>query len=310
MEEARMSDLITRPMLAVDCGGVDEVSFPVLATPKLDGWRCLTLPTEHPDFKCNAFSRTFKPIANVATRNWIQYYLPQNLDGELVAIGPDGEILPFYSAQSAFSGHKGQPEFLFLVFDYVKDKLEKPYHERMEDLRKLRLPRVRCRKLLPVLLESVSELEEYEAKCLAEGYEGVMLRDPDGPYKLGRSTKKQGWLLKLKQFVDSEAEVIRAVEGFTNGNTLTEDELGMAKRSGAQDGMIPTGVVGALEVRDLKTGVDFSMTYNHITLGERLPKDRFEEYTGKLVKYRYQPVGTKEKPRFPQPLGWRSKQDM
>src|SRR5690606_28483163 len=57
-------------------------------------------------------------------------------------------------------------------------------------------------------MERASDVLDYESTCLARGYEGVMLRDPDGPYKFGRSTLREGTLLKLKRFEDAEAVVI------------------------------------------------------------------------------------------------------
>ena len=55
-------------------------------------------------------------------------------------------------------------------------------------------------------------------KNLDDGYEGLMLRAPDGPYKFGRSTVKENTLLKVKNFLDDEAEVIGFKEQTTNTN--------------------------------------------------------------------------------------------
>ena len=45
-------------------------------------------------------------------------------------------------------------------------------------------------------------------KNLNAGYEGLMLRDPNGIYKFGRSSVKENILLKVKEFMDDEAEII------------------------------------------------------------------------------------------------------
>ena len=68
---------ITKPMLAGKCERLDALSFPVLATPKLDGIRCLKIDGR-------ALTRSFKPVSNRSTREWIEANLPDGLDGELI----------------------------------------------------------------------------------------------------------------------------------------------------------------------------------------------------------------------------------
>lgn len=79
--------------------------------------------------------------------------------------------------------------------------------------------------MLPVEIGSAAELAAYKEKCLSEGYEGVMVRDPAGPYKCGRSTVREGWLLKIKRFEDGEAEVLETYEGMSNYNEAGVDAL-------------------------------------------------------------------------------------
>ena len=94
---------------------------------------------------------------------------------------------------------------------------------------------------------------------LSKGAEGVMVRTPDGPYKEGRATERSGWLVKVKRFVDSEAEVLGSFEEMHNENEKEENELGRSKRSSKAEGLVPSGRLGGFDVRDLKTGVEFSV---------------------------------------------------
>ena len=41
---------------------------------------------------------------------------------------------------------------------------------------------------------------------------------PNAPYKQGRSTVREGYLLKVKTFLDDEATVVRFEERMHNGN--------------------------------------------------------------------------------------------
>src|SRR5690606_8348078 len=81
------------------------------------------------------------------------------------------------------------------------------------------------------LINNEAELLDYERVTVDAGFEGLILRDPNGPYKYGRSTAREGWMLKLKRFKDSEAEVIGVEEEMHNGNEAKVNALGLTERS-------------------------------------------------------------------------------
>ena len=97
-------------------------------------------------------------------------------------------------------------------------------------------------KILPVEIRDAAQLAAYEEECLAEGYEGVMIRTPDSPYKCGRSTEREGWLLKIKRFEDAEAVVLDTYEGMSNQN---EAAAGRLRAHQAQLGAGGQGRAGA-----------------------------------------------------------------
>ena len=294
---------ILKPMLAdkLTKDGVilwNAIRYPLLATPKLDGIRCLKI-----NGRC--VSRKFKPIPNVYVREFIEQYYPDNVDGELMVHGAT-----FSQTSSAIMSRHGQPDFYFCVFDWVRESLKKPYNQRMEDLQTLsELPNISL--LLPTLIENEVQLLEYEEHCLDMGYEGVMLRDPYGPYKCGRSTVKQFYLVKLKRFEDSEAEIIGFEEKMHNLNEAKVDELGHIKRSSHKENLVPAGTLGKLIVRDIHhpewilgigTGFDAPLA--------KEIWDNQEEWLHEIIKYSYQLAGMKDLPRFPSFEGKRSKDDM
>ena len=290
---------ISKPMLASKCERPDLLPFPVLATPKLDGIRCLKLGGK-------ALTRSFKPISNRFAREWIEANLPDGLDGELMLRGGT-----FSETTSAIGARDGQPDFVFHVFDYVTDSISTPYRLRMEALAALPdSPRIV--KVMPVLIPNASALAAYEEECIAAGYEGAMVRTPDSPYKCGRSTEREAWLLKIKRFEDAEATVLASYEGMTNQNTAELDAFGRTKRSLAQAGMIGRGELGGFVVRHLSTGVEFRLGYNHIVGGvDRVTLWlRRELLVGKVVKFSHQPSGAKDAPRFPKFIGFREAWDM
>jgi DNA ligase-1 len=80
--EGIMQEPITRPMLSAKFDNFEQekhnLKFPLLATPKLDGIRCVKVYGK-------ALSRTFKPIPNKYVREKIEAEIPDNTDMELVS---------------------------------------------------------------------------------------------------------------------------------------------------------------------------------------------------------------------------------
>jgi DNA ligase 1 len=289
--------MITRPMLAGTVKDIGQLKYPLLGTPKLDGIRCLII-------KGKAVSRNFKPIPNVYTRNWLEKNLPSGADGELILRGNS-----FQAVESAVMSEAGEPDVFYYVFDRVVDSLKEPYHERIKHLYDLK-DIDRCHLVLPKLLNNELEVLAFEEMCLADDYEGVMLRCIDGPYKCGRSTLNEHYLLKLKRFEDAEATVLDFLEKMHNTNEAKEDAFGHSKRSSHKDNKIPANTLGSLVVQDIKTNLIFNIgTGFDDSLRAEIWSNR-DKYRKKLVKYKYQSKGVKDLPRFPVFLSFRHENDM
>lgn len=290
---------ITKPMLA---GKFDpeKAVFPYDVTPKIDGIRFLIV-------NGTAVSRNFKPIPNKHIRS-ILSALPEGVDGEIVS-GKN-----FQETTSAVMTIEGTPEFNIYIFDYVNPNWLSilPYCQRMLDLLlalNLKTHEGADGLLWPTRVNNMEELLEYENKVIEDGYEGVMLRDPNGTYKFGRSTTRENILLKLKRFVDDEGELIRIERKMSNQNPEEYDAFGNVKRSSSMDGMIPLDEAGALVVR-LKSGQELSIGSG---LDDTLRKEIWSnpgKYLGQMVKFKYFAHGIKDLPRHPVFLGFRHKNDL
>lgn len=287
---------IQKPMLA---GSFDpaKAKFPYIATPKIDGIRFLMVGGV-------AMSRTFKPIRNTYIQTLLSTHLPDGVDGELTS----GDT--FQSSTSAIMKIKGEPSFKVWIFDYVdpdKDEID-PFYLRMINMPSISAP-FDLEILSGTRVESFEDLAQYEQGCLDAGYEGAMIRDPDGTYKFGRSTVRENILLKLKRFVDDEAELIDIEEKTSNQNPQEKDAFGYAKRSASMEGLVPMGTAGTLIVRD-KQGRELRIGSG---LNDELRQDIWDnkaKYLGSWVKYKYFPQGVKELPRHPVFLGFRDPDDM
>jgi DNA ligase-1 len=287
-------------MLAGTCKDLSKLKYPVLATPKLDGIRCLITRING---QTTAVSRNWKPIPNEYVRNWLQDNCPVGFDGELIV--PDGT---FQDTSSAIMRRSGKPKFEYQVFDYVAQTTEEAYSLRIDRLRMCHRQGAIARSIklvLPTLIQDVNMLELYEQDCLTVGYEGVMVRQPDSPYKNGRSTEREQYLLKIKRFVDAEAVIVGCEERVHNANELEQDELGRAKRSSHKANMVPMDTLGALKVV-LDDGVVFRIGTGFTDQMRAELWAVRDQLVGKIVKFKYQPTGVKDAPRFPVFLGVRS----
>lgn len=291
-----------KPMLASDAG--DEITLPCMASPKLDGIRCIVIDGV-------AYSRSLKPIPNL----YVQKVLGgasgayDGLDGELI-VGPPNAHDAYNKTSSGVMSIKGEPDFTFWVFDNIYMDKATPYSTRYSTLYGIvSLPFTKT--VEHTLIGNTTALERYEQQQVDAGYEGIMVRSINGPYKYGRSSTKQGILLKVKRFSDSEAEIIGVQELLSNQNVAFKDELGSTARSTHKENMKAMNTLGALLVRDVKTGIPFSIGTG-FTAEKRseLWEQRNSGLIGKIAKYKSFLVGVKDAPRFPVFLGFRDKIDM
>lgn len=295
-----------KPMLADALEGAPK--FPVLASPKIDGIRCLIIADGH---LAMAVSRSLKPIRNEFVQKILSDRRLVGLDGELVVGEPHAKDC-MQATTSGVMSADGEPDFTFWVFDR-HDKPGLSWWDRTERFRSSRrrcLP-ARVRFLPQTLVESQAQLDAFEAECLEQGYEGVMLRQPEAPYKFGRSRNSDGALLKLKRFEDAEAEIVGFEEEMHNTNQATKDALGHTERSTAKAGMVGKGTLGALVCRTPE-GVEFNIGSGFTALQrETFWRCGRNELLGKIVKYKHFAAGgVKVAPRFPVFIGFRDREDM
>jgi DNA ligase-1 len=290
------------PMLAATCKDIKELRFPVWGTPKFDGIRCLTLDrADGPRHQCLPVCRSLNHVPNHHIRNILAEYCPPYLDGELMC----GK---FNRCQSSVMSEQGMPEFTYHVFDHTQYPSD-PYVKRVAILDDLLSGLEHVHIVRPIQIDTLEELERYESKCVLSGFEGVIIRTGDSPYKFGRSTFKQQWMVKLKRFEDAEAAVIGFEEEMHNGNPVQVNLRGHNERSSHQERMTGKGRLGALVCRSPE-GIEFRV-------GSGFTADQRENiwqnrnlFEGMLVTYKHQPHGRHERPRIPIFKGFRHKSDI
>lgn len=291
-----------RPMLADTLEDVCQLRFPVLASPKLDGIRCVIREGK-------AMSRSLKPIPNDAVRLVLEGRPElEGMDGELMVHGAS-----FQTVSSTFMRRSGAlpAGWYFGAFDMTPVIEREPYTTRLTRLEAAVAAAGPHIILVPqVDIADAAQLDTYEAKALELGFEGVMIRRGAAHYKHGRSTASDGALLKLKRFADGEATIIGVVERLHNGNIATVSALGTTKRSTSKAGKTPTGSLGSLVVRDLVSGIEFEIGTGFDEMQRAQFWRQQDELMGRVVKYKHFASGVKVKPRFPVFLGFRAAVDM
>jgi DNA ligase-1 len=164
------------------------------------------------------------------------------------------------------------------------------------------------------VVNSIEELMEAHINWTSEGFEGTMIRRADGKdcYKASRSTNKEVYLCKIKDFADDEAVILDFVERQHNGNEATKDNLGHTKRSSHLENMLGRGDLGAIVVKSDKFSEPFNIGSGFDDALRAEMWNNRDEYLGKLVTFTHQPSGAKAegKPRFPVFKAFREEWDL
>ena len=194
-----------------------EIKFPILCQPKLDGIRCVTT-------KAGMFTRNGKAIISAPhIFSNLKEFFAKNpnavLDGELYT---DKLANDFNKICSLVKRTKPTAEELadsakmieYWVYDApvigILNESDK-FSERLELIKKS-LVGIKQIKIVPTeFVKSLPVLDGYYENYLNDGYEGQMVRLDEG-YENKRSKR----LLKRKEFIDEEYEILGVVEGEGN----------------------------------------------------------------------------------------------
>ncbi len=313
-----MAARLFKPMLAAkpEPEDLDDLlpllRYPLLGSPKLDGIRATVQNGK-------LYSRALKLIPNEEMQKlWGRKEL-EGLDGEIVVGPPTAHDCFNRSTSVVMSRDKPAADAVFYVFDSFSAhglafcfRTEAAYDAQDCD------PFQGSNRIVHVAHKELKDLKAlltYEAQQTRKGHEGIMLRDPNGLYKQGRSTLREGGLIAVKRFVDAEVVVLDTYEQETNTNAQKLNELGRLARTSHKAGKVGKGTLGGFVVSlEMEPGraVVFS-----VATGPGLTQElraelwaRRRSLVGRLAKVRYQKVGTKDAPRIPTFLGLRDGRDL
>jgi len=221
---------------------LNELSYPLFASPKMDGIRCIF-------YKGQILSRSLKQIQNRQLREKfepIREYSEKEdliLDGEIYSPELTFQEITSYVMTQDFEDKKSIkkfgkvmtiPEHLkFYCFDCIEnDNFLTTFSLRFRSLIR-HYDKLNNNSINIVDNEYVynsGNLNNCFNRVLTQGYEGLILRNPDGKYKCGRGTIKEGIIYKLKPFRTFDAQIID-VEQSTEVNKDAKKKINELGRS-------------------------------------------------------------------------------
>jgi len=286
-----------KPMLAPnEKVELKDLKFPLLASYKLDGIRCI--------FKDGQmYSRALKQFPNIKLRERFSE-LAEIAHKEGVIL--DGELLSKSLTFNELSGitrqlDKELPDDLFFYcFDAIPcEQYDLSFKTRIDILETLPFVFYYMKLVKQWSILRPEEIEPLYENSLAWGCDGLILRDPNGRYKFGRGTIKEGLIYKMKPFMTFDAKIIGIIQAteVREGAEKKINELGRSVTSKKKDDRIliekAAAFVVMYEGKELK--VTIAMTDEE---KEEVWKNQ-KKYLGRMIEYKGMLVGAKDLPRHP-----------
>jgi len=282
---------------------IGDLSYPLLASYKLDGIRCIFR-------EGRMISRSLKNIPNARLQDKFaklteftrtEPRLMPLLDGELLAKSLEFNDL---SGLIRTFDKKAPEDLFFYMFDaIVEDKYNEPFIDRLKHVEKFGEIWPDLIKVIPQkLVKTPEEVKAYFYEAVNNGCDGLILRYPMGRYKCGRGTLKEGLIYKLKPYVTFDAQIIEVIQATkVDPNAKKKvNELGYSETSKKKGDRIPVEKACDFVVMhegETQLKVVIAMTDKE---KEEIWKNR-DKYIGKWIEYKGLEVGMKDGglPRHP-----------
>lgn len=298
LEKNNAKSEVVRPMLAntfsfdlyKKTGKAFKISFPAYVQRKYDGIRCIAYLK---DGKVILESRTGMAFQNLNKLRGelleLFQHMPPNFyfDGELYTDKVDFEVIVGLVRLTEKKLKPGDTDLIDMIEYYIYDFIDMnqkdlSYETRHNYLTTFLSENTKstslCKNVETIKVDKLEDVKTYHDEFVQAGYEGIMVRDLNGPYEINKRSK---YLQKYKELDDDEFEII----GFHEG---TGDEKGAV-------------------IWDCKTKEGNSFAAR--------PKGTFEsrqklfqdgtKYIGKKLTVKYQGYTVDNVPRFPTGKGIR-----
>lgn len=196
---------VPKPMLAFPHDKCNKSIFnnPWLASKKLDGIRCLI------GINDNVFSLSRGGIEFTSTKKIKEDQNLLNFLNKNPSLILDGELYNKNLSLQELSGLSRLKEFndkcndlQFHVYDVICNE---PFSKRLQILNSL-IPSNLIKIVDHIQVNSLSEINDLHNQFILDGYEGLVLRNPNKEYGVGK--RSSSYMIKVKDYQDLDAKVI------------------------------------------------------------------------------------------------------
>ena len=238
----------------------DKISFPCWGQPKLDGVRML--------------ARKENGVVTMWSRKGKLIDIPDKINNQLCALLADGECtdgelyVHGWTFQRVISAVKKKRDDTNLLEYHIYDRphetesfedrfFGRPQEEGLELLLHLSQadPSSQIKFVQTRMLETSGDLDRYEERVLADGYEGLMARNCNSLYKFKNRSYD---LMKVKRFQDAEYKIVNFTDG--DGREAQCIVYRCVTDSGLEFGVRPQGTHEA-RARAFKDGQNYIGKY-------------------------------------------------
>ena len=272
---------ILLPMLADKFNDKKDlhIEYPAFVQPKYDGVRAITYINDN---TIKILSRTGKEYFNLHhIHDDLKHIVnPEyGLDGEIYT--PDLTFQELVGLVKLKDGEKKKLDKVrklkFYLFDIIPNKANITFEERNNVLKTIN-KKIKTKKLQHIIVSPTEEVQnkdeviEKHNEYVADGYEGIMIRNKKGIYKPSKRSKD---LKKYKSFIDTEYPIVGYKEG-----------------SGTDKGTV-------IWIVKTPEGIEFSVRPKGTHEYREELLQNAESKIGKLLTVKYQELSDTLVPRFP-----------
>ena len=266
----------------------NDIVFPCYVQPKLDGLRCMSNLSNGEIIMKSRVGKEFKQMPHLVTQLKKLFKIAEELS--ITNLYVDGELysdeLPFEEISGFIRVEKSEPEnerkIQYHLYDlYIDNDMNYETRKSILDSIFSKGKFTHLKNVETIICENKTQIKPLHAHYVEKGYEGIMLRNKNGPYLLKNRSND---LQKYKEFEDAEFEII----GFKEANGEDRGTIIWECLYNKPDGTKEIFAVRPRGNRDLRREWFLQAQKNFDKI-----------FKGKQLTVRYQELGPEGCPRFP-----------
>jgi len=266
----------------------NDIVFPCYVQPKLDGLRCMSNLSNGEIIMKSRVGKEFKQMPHLVAQLKKLFKIAEELS--ITNLYVDGELysdeLPFEEISGFIRVEKSDPEnerkIQYHLYDlYIDNDMNYETRKSILDSIFSKGKFTHLKNVETIICENKTQIKPLHAHYVEKGYEGIMLRNKNGPYLLKNRSND---LQKYKEFEDAEFEII----GFKEANGEDRGTIIWECLYNKPDGTKEIFAVRPRGNRDLRR--EWFL---------QAQKNFDKNFKGKQLTVRYQELGPEGCPRFP-----------